>query len=178
MAKIILKKRKKASSASASDVLKKRPAARSRIKPGTAKAKSLARKKPTAIKKVKKTKATPRATSISPGHQLAREIAQLTFNKKAFDVVVLDVRGISTATDFFVIASGATDIQIRAIRRAIEEGLDPKGVKALHIEGEKSATWLLMDFVDVVVHIMQPRVRDYYNLEDLWGDAPREDIKE
>jgi len=174
LAKIILKKRKKASSASASDVLKKRPAERSKIKPGTAKAKSLVRKKPAAPK----AKAPAKILVVSPGQQLAREIAQLTLNKKAFDVVVLDVRGLSTATDFFVIASGATDIQIRAIRRAIEEGLDPKGVKALHIEGEKSATWLLMDFVDVVVHIMQPRVRDYYNLEALWGDAPMEEIKE
>lgn len=174
MAKIILKKRKKASSASASDVLKKRPAARSRIKPGTAKAKSLARKKPAAPK----TKAPAKIRVVSPGQQLAREIAQLTLNRKAFDVTVLDVRGLSTATDFFVIASGATDIQIRAIRRAIEEGLQPKGIKALHIEGEKTASWLLMDYVDVVVHIMQPRVRDYYNLEALWGDAPSEEIKD
>ncbi|MBU1355480.1 MAG: ribosome silencing factor [Candidatus Edwardsbacteria bacterium] len=115
---------------------------------------------------------------VSPGQQLAREIAQLTLNRKAFDVTVLDVRGLSTATDFFVIASGATDIQIRAIRRAIEEGLQPKGIKALHIEGEKTASWLLMDYVDVVVHIMQPRVRDYYNLEALWGDAPSEEVKD
>ena len=174
MAKIILKKRKKASSASASDVLKKKPAARSRIKPGTAKAKSLVRKKTAAPK----TKVPAKVQAVSPGQQLAREIANLTLNKKAFDVVILDVRGISTATDFFVIASGATDIQIRAIRRAIEEGLQPKGVRALHIEGEKTASWLLMDYVDVVVHIMQPRVRDYYNLEALWGDAPREEVKE
>jgi len=174
LVKTILKKRKKASSASASDVLKKKPAARSRIKPGTAKAKSLVRKKPAAPK----TKAPAKVQAVSPGQQLAREIANLTLNKKAFDVVILDVRGISTATDFFVIASGATDIQIRAIRRAIEEGLQPKGVRALHIEGEKTASWLLMDYVDVVVHIMQPRVRDYYNLEALWGDAPKEEIKE
>jgi ribosome-associated protein len=174
LAKTILKKRKKASSASASDASKKRPAPRSRIKPGTAKAKSLVRKKPAAPK----TKAPAKVQAVSPGQQLAREIANLTLNKKAFDVVILDVRGISTATDFFVIASGATDIQIRAIRRAIEEGLQPKGVRALHIEGEKTASWLLMDYVDVVVHIMQPRVRDYYNLEALWGDAPKEEIKE
>jgi len=174
LAKIILKKRKKASSASASDVLKKRPAARSKIKPGTAKAKSLARKKLAAPK----AKAPAKVRVVSPGQQLAREIAHLTLNKKAFDVTVLDVRGLSTAADFFVIASGATDIQIRAIRRAIEEGLQPKGIKALHIEGEKTASWLLMDYVDVVVHIMQPRVRDYYNLEALWGDAPREEVKD
>jgi len=174
LAKIILKKRKKASSASASDVLKKRPAARSKIKPGTAKAKSLARKKLAAPK----AKAPAKVRVVSPGQQLAREIAHLTLNKKAFDVTVLDVRGLSTAADFFVIASGATDIQIRAIRRAIEEGLQPKGIKALHLQVEKTASWLLMDYVDVVVHIMQPRVRDYYNLEALWGDAPREEVKD
>jgi ribosome-associated protein len=172
--RIISKKRKKASSASVSDASRKKPAVGTRIKPGTAKAKSLARKR-TAVPKIK---ASAKQQIDGPGQQLAREIARLTLNKKAFDVVILDVREISTATDFFVIASGATDIQIRAIRRAIEEGLHPRGIRALHIEGEKNATWLLMDYVDVVVHIMQPRVRDYYNLEGLWGDAPREEVKD
>jgi ribosome-associated protein len=168
--KIASKKRKKASSASASNASRNKPAARSRIKPGTVKAKSLTRRAPAAAK--------AKALDASPGQQLAREIARLTLNKKAFDVVILDLRGLSTATDFFVIASGATDIQIRAIRRAVEEGLQSKGIRAMHIEGEKNATWLLMDYSDVVVHIMQPRVRDYYNLEALWGDAPREEVKD
>jgi ribosome-associated protein len=174
LVKTTLKPRKKVSSATATKALKK-PSVKAKIKPGTARAKSLTRKTAVVVEKKKTTRAVG---PVSPAKALAREIAQLTLNKKAFDVVILDVTGLSTATDFFVIASGATDIQIRAIRRAIEEGLLPGGIKALHIEGERTASWLLMDFVDVVVHIMQPRVRDYYNLEALWGDAPREEVKE
>jgi ribosome-associated protein len=114
--------------------------------------------------------------SVEQSREFAREIANLALTKKAFDVVIMDVRDVSSVTDFFVIASGATDIQVKAIGRAIDDGLRAKGVKPLHSEGEGSCTWLLLDYVDVVVHVMQPRVRDYYNLEGLWADAPREEV--
>ena len=114
--------------------------------------------------------------SVEQSREFAREIANLALTKKAFDVVIMDVREVSSVTDFFVIASGATDIQVKAIGRAIDDGLRARGVKPLHSEGEGSCTWLLLDYVDVVVHVMQPRVRDYYNLEGLWADAPREEV--
>ncbi len=110
--------------------------------------------------------------------ELARRIADLALTKKAFDVVILDMRQLSAATDFFVLASAATDIQAKAVVRAIEDGLRPRGVKPYHVEGMENARWILMDYVEVVVHVMQPRVRDYYGLEDLWADAPRQEVKE
>ncbi len=173
MAKIISKKRKKASSASPS---------RAKSKPAAVKAKRIVRQpKP---KLVAKPSAKPAAKpaprqkklSVDQSRVFAREIAQLALTKKAFDVVIMDVREVSSVTDFFVIASGATDIQVRAIGRAIDDGLRARGIKPLHSEGEGSYTWWLLDYVDVVVHVMQPRVRDYYNLEGLWADAPREEV--
>ena len=113
---------------------------------------------------------------LEKSRALARDIAQLALTKKAFDVVIMDVREVSSVTDFFVIASGATDIQVRAIGRAIDDGMRARKVKPIHSEGEGACTWLLLDYFDVVVHVMQPRVRDYYNLEGLWADAPREEV--
>lgn len=109
---------------------------------------------------------------------LAHEISQLALSKKAFDVSVLEIKDLSSVADYFVLASGATDIQVRAICHAIEDGLRAKGVKPHHVEGMAGATWVLLDYVDVVVHIMQPRARDYYALEELWADAPKEEVKD
>lgn len=119
-------------------------------------------------------RAKPRADSKT----LAREAANLALTKKAFDVAILDMRGLSAATDFFVLASAATDIQAKAVVRAIEEGLRAKGHRPYHVEGLESARWVLIDYIDVVVHIMQPRVRDYYGLEELWADAPKEEVRD
>lgn len=110
--------------------------------------------------------------------ELARTAAKLALTKKAFDVAIMDMRGLSSATDFFVLASAATDIQAKAVVRAIEEGLRTQGQRPYHVEGLENARWVLMDYVDIVVHVMQPRVRDYYGLEELWADAPREEIKD
>ncbi|MDP2808425.1 MAG: ribosome silencing factor, partial [bacterium] len=88
---------------------------------------------------------------------LAHEISQLALSKKAFDVSVLEIKELSSVADYFVLASGATDIQVRAICHAIEDGLRAKGVKPHHVEGMAGATWVLLDYVDVVAHIMQPR---------------------
>lgn len=110
--------------------------------------------------------------------ELARAAANLALTKKAFDVAIMDMRGLSAATDFFVLASAATDIQARAVVRAVEDGLRAKGHRPYHLEGLENARWVLMDYVDVVVHVMQPRVRDYYGLEELWADAPKEEVKD
>jgi ribosome-associated protein len=115
---------------------------------------------------------------MSGSQALARQAAELALTKKAYDVTVMDMRGLSAATDFFVLASAATDIQAKAVVRAIEDGLRVKGFKPYHVEGLENARWILMDYVDVVVHVMQPRVRDYYGLEELWADAPKEEVKD
>lgn len=98
--------------------------------------------------------------------------AELALDRKAEQVVALDLRGISSATDFFVLATGNSDIQVRAIAEHIVEELGKAGVRPLHVEGMDRARWILMDFVDFVVHVFHPLARDFYQLELLWGDAP------
>lgn len=101
---------------------------------------------------------------------LAKKIASLTLTKKAFDVVVMDLRKVTPMTDFFVICSADSDIQIKAISDAVEDGLAAKGHRAWHREAG-SVHWILLDYVDVVLHVFHKTTRTFYNLEKLWGDA-------
>ena len=82
----------------------------------------------------------------------------------------MDLRGLTTMTDFFVVCSADSDVQIRAIAAAVDEGMQKKGAAAWHKESG-SSSWVLLDFVDVVVHIFHTNTRTFYNLEKLWGDA-------
>lgn len=93
--------------------------------------------------------------------------------KKATDLVVLDLRGLASFTDFFLLTSGSSNRQLKAIADAVEEALAKKGIKPDHVEGYPRGDWILMDYVDFVVHLFTPRSRAYYNLERLWGDAGR-----
>ena len=101
---------------------------------------------------------------------LARAVARLALSKKAGDVVTMDLRGLTTMTDFFVVCSADSDVQIRAIADAVDDGMRLKGAAAWHRESG-SSSWVLLDFVDVVVHIFHRNTRAFYNLEKLWGDA-------
>ena len=94
-------------------------------------------------------------------------------SKLAGNVIVLDLQEHTPVTDFFVIASGTTRVQIRAIIEAVEEALKDAGATRARTEGRDDGRWVLLDFGDVVVHVMNPREREYYNLERLWGDTPR-----
>lgn len=96
---------------------------------------------------------------------------ELAKERKADNVVALDLRGISSVTDFFVIATGRSDVQVRAIAERIVEGLREKGRKPSHVEGMRGGRWALADYVDMVVHVFHPETRDFYRLEQLWGDA-------
>ena len=108
----------------------------------------------------------------------ARELAllcrELADNKKAENIVVMDMREISSITDYFVIVSGSSDPHLRAISEEItthlskDHGLRPRGV-----DGSLQTAWMVLDFFDVIVHIMRQDVREHYDLETLWGDAPR-----
>jgi ribosome-associated protein len=98
--------------------------------------------------------------------------AELALDRKAEEVIALDLRGISSATDYFVLATGNSDIQVRAIAEHIIEEMAKSGVRPLHVEGLDRARWVLMDFVDFVVHVFHPMAREFYQLELLWGDAP------
>jgi ribosome-associated protein len=107
------------------------------------------------------------------GEQLLREIARLAADKKAIDVVELDLRGVLGYTDYFLICSGNTGRQTKAIHDGILEGLKHEHETIpRRVEGASRADWILMDYLDVVVHIFTPEARDYYRLEQLWGEAP------
>ena len=100
-------------------------------------------------------------------------VADLALDRKAEDVVALDLRGISTATDYFVLATGNSDIQVRAIAEHVIDELKVRGARPTHVEGLEGGRWVLIDYIDVVVHVFHPQARVFYQLEDLWGDAPR-----
>lgn len=98
--------------------------------------------------------------------------AQAAEDKKARDVIILDMRKISDIADFFMICSGSSTRQVKAISDHIVEKLEKSGQKVWHVEGHHHALWVLLDCGDVVVHIFEGRTREFYNLERLWGDAP------
>lgn len=110
--------------------------------------------------------------------RLAHLAGELALEKKAFDVKILDLRQISTVCDFFVICSASVDIHARAIAEWITENLESRGIKYWHHEGYQASRWILLDYVDVVIHIFLPEVREFYALEKLWGDAKIEELSE
>jgi ribosome-associated protein len=110
---------------------------------------------------------------------LCRELAD---DKKAEDIVVLDVRKVSTVTDYFVIATGTSEPHLRAIRDEISEGLSEQcALKPHAVDGSLHTAWLVLDYFDVIVHIMRPELRQRYDLEGLWNDAtpvkPRKTVR-
>lgn len=94
-------------------------------------------------------------------------------SKKAFAVLVLDLRALTTICDYFVICSGSNTTQVAAIADGIGQELAGAGIHPSHVEGATEAYWVLMDYGDVVVHIFEEQARTFYSLEKLWGDAPR-----
>ena len=103
--------------------------------------------------------------------ELSRAV-ELARDRKARELAVLDLRGISTATDFFFLATGTSDIHVRGIAEHIIEELKKKDVRPDHVEGLRGGRWVLIDYIDFVVHVFHPSAREFYQLERLWGDAP------
>jgi len=103
---------------------------------------------------------------------LANNIAELIFNKKGYNVKILDLKEVATFTDYFVICSADSDTQVKAIADEIDKSLRDSGLKSWHKEGYRALNWVLIDYVDVVVHVFKKDMREFYNLEKLWGDAP------
>ena len=93
-------------------------------------------------------------------------------DRKAVNPVVLDLRGLTAATDYFVIASGTSDAHVRGMAEHLVAGLAPRGVEPHHVEGLPQGRWVLLDYVDFVIHVFHPESRDFYQLERLWSDAP------
>lgn len=109
--------------------------------------------------------------------RLALAAAKLALDKNGLDVVILDLRKLTDVASYFVICTGSVDVHVKAIADNIVDELKSKNVRVWHVEGYKGLSWVLLDYVSVVVHIFQPESRNYYALEKLWGDAPRQIIE-
>jgi len=107
------------------------------------------------------------------GLEIAQACARVALDTKADDVVILDVRGMSSFTDYFVVMSGHSTRHVQGLAEAIESELRSKRVRTSKAEGLQEAMWVLLDFDDVVVHIFYQDQREFYDLEGLWHDAPR-----
>ena len=112
-------------------------------------------------------------SGIPESRAVATAAARAAAAKQGEDVVILDVRDLIVITDYFVIATGTSERQVRTIVEEVEKALRARGVRPIRREGEVDARWVLLDFVDVVVHVFGQAEREYYDLERLWRDAPR-----
>jgi len=107
------------------------------------------------------------------GREKALAIARLALDKKAADTAILEMREITSFTDYFVICSGESTTQVRTIAEYIIEKLGGEGLRPIGVEGLRNARWVLLDFNEVIVHVFEAETRDFYQLEKLWLDAPR-----
>jgi len=105
-------------------------------------------------------------------------LTRLALEKKACDLVVMDVRGLTSIADFFIICSGRSDRQVQSIAQGLEENSAEHGIRLFAVEGTGRGHWVLMDFSDVIVHIFYEPVRRFYDLDGLWGHAPKAELPE
>jgi ribosome-associated protein len=154
---------------------KKTASSKSRKKPAP---KRTAAKKPAAPRKKKKVAAGERAKPAenARGRARARPLAQLVLDKKALDVTILDVRGMTSYADYFVIASGESERQVVAMADSVEEKLKEQQLRPIGTEGQDTGHWVLLDYGEVVAHLFHTEQRQFYDLEGLWADAPREAV--
>ena len=117
------------------------------------------------------------STDLSEIGQDVQRAAESALERKAADVVALDLRGISSATDYFLLATGQSDVQVKAIADNVIGELKKEGIRPAHVEGLQGGRWVLADYIDFVVHIFHPGAREFYQLEVLWGDAPRHEFE-
>jgi ribosome-associated protein len=115
---------------------------------------------------------------VTGSRDLAVAAARAAAGKQASQIVILDVRELIGITDYFVIASGTTDRQVRTVAEEVERAIKAQGVKPVRREGEREGRWVLLDFVDFVAHVFRAEERGYYDLERLWSDAPRVEWEE
>jgi len=118
---------------------------------------------------------------VTPKRKLTGEIAKAVraaLDKKAMEVVVLDLRQTPAFTDFFLLCSGQNQRQVHAIADAVEEALRAARVRPNHVEGYDRGDWVLMDFFTFIVHVFTPQTREFYSLERLWGDAERIEVSD
>lgn len=144
------------------------------------KRKTAARTTPAPKRKIQKTPlAAPRRRSTAGATRAtAKKVAAFALEKKAIDVLLMDVRKVTDVTRFFVVCTGQSSPQVKAIADQVIDGCKEAGLEVYHVEGYDSLRWVLIDLIDIVVHVFQPEVRRYYQLERLWGDAPAEKVEE
>ncbi|MDH5185823.1 MAG: ribosome silencing factor [bacterium] len=109
-------------------------------------------------------------------HEWAERIARLIIDKKGEDILMLDLRRISPVADYFILATAQSPLHSQAITDDLVEKLNEEGYRVHHIEGYRQANWILLDYLNIVVHIFLPEVRIFYGLERLWGDTPKKSI--
>lgn len=167
----------KAGKAKGKAVAAKKAATKKAAGKGLAK-KQLARKKPAKKKLPAGLVSVPAGPAENPRAQaLARKIAQLVLDKKAKDVLILDVRGMTSYADYFVIASGESDRQVSAMAdNVLSEMKQAENLRPIGHEGTETGQWVLIDYGEVVVHLFFEEVRAFYDLEGLWADAAREQV--
>ena len=112
---------------------------------------------------------TPVSSDVT---SLARRAAAICADNKADDVVLLDLHAVTDMTDYFIVASGTSDTHVRSVAQHVVEMLAKDGHRAASVEGMRQGRWVLLDYVDFVVHVFHPSLRSFYQLERLWGDAP------
>ena len=110
--------------------------------------------------------------------KLAKQIAQILKEKQGSNIIIQDLRAVTTMTDFFVLCTIQADVQAKALVQSIEKKMKDHHIRLWHKEGRSGDPWILMDYVDVVVHIFRKEAREFYGLERLWGDAKFIEIKD
>lgn len=120
--------------------------------------------------------ARARSTSHASPVRALRVAAEAALGKKADDLIVLDLRELGGVADHFLICSAASEVQVKAVAEAVEEKLKALGLSPWHVEGLPGRRWVLLDYVEFVVHVFHERTREYYLLERLWGDARKVDL--
>lgn len=128
-------------------------------------------------KQISSNRKSRKRSSQNPAHVLAAHAVDAMIDKKAHDITVMDMRQVSGVADYFVICTGDSDLQIKAVADAIRERIREQcDERPWHTEGTNHRQWVLLDYVDVVAHIFTQDKRQFYDLERLWGDAPSEDV--
>lgn len=110
--------------------------------------------------------------------QLVSKIVKTLDDKQAVDITAMNIKDLTTLGDYFIVASGNSNAQVKALAEEVENRLSAAGIEPRKVEGTQSALWILMDYYDVVVHIFYKETREFYSIERLWNDAPRLDIEE
>lgn len=110
--------------------------------------------------------------------ELAKKIVKLLDSKKGQDIIGIDIRGLTTLGDYFLLATGTSVPHVKALEEEVEDTLAREGLEPRRVEGAQTATWILMDYQDVILHIFTRETREFYNMERLWADAPRMDLSD